>query len=145
NKVRHLAPVVGVWQGVTRLVEGQEIARRAPGATVLVQVEVAGRTDRQGVAPPEVGDLVASLRRLDLDVAGLMAVGPPGPPEGARPGFHLLADLAGQLGLGEVSMGMSDDLEVAVGEGATMVRIGRALFGDRPAAGAPCRDQKLRQ
>jgi uncharacterized pyridoxal phosphate-containing UPF0001 family protein len=64
-----------------------------------------------------------------------MAVGPLGDPEDARPGFRLLAQLAADLGLRQLSMGMSDDLETAVEEGATMVRIGRALFG--PRLGSP--------
>jgi pyridoxal phosphate enzyme (YggS family) len=133
NKVRSLAPVVSLWQGVDRLVEGEEIARRAPGASVLVQVEVAGRPDRPGLPPVDVPGVVGSLRALGLDVRGLMAVGVEGPPEGAREGFRTLARLAGQLGLAELSMGMTDDLEVAVEEGSTMVRVGRALFGPRPA------------
>lgn len=133
NKVRRLAPVVHLWQGVARLVEGEEIARRAPGAGVLVEVEVAGLPDRRGVPPRGVAALVEGLRRLELDVRGLMAVGRPGPPEGAREGFRVLARLARDLGLREVSMGMSEDLEVAVEEGATMVRLGRCLFGPRPA------------
>jgi uncharacterized pyridoxal phosphate-containing UPF0001 family protein len=74
---------------------------------------------------------VARLRHEDLDVAGLMAVGAPGPPEGARAGFALLSSLADSLDLPVRSMGMSDDLEVAVAEGSTMVRLGRALFGPR--------------
>ena len=61
-----------------------------------------------------------------------MAVGPPGPPEDARPGFREVTRLADELGLAVRSMGMTDDLEVALSEGSTMVRIGRALFGDRP-------------
>jgi hypothetical protein len=76
--------------------------------------------------------LVAALRDEDLDVAGLMAVGPPGPPEQARAGFRLVSILADRLDLAVRSMGMSDDLEVAVSEGSTMVRLGRALFGQRP-------------
>ncbi|MGH9065886.1 MAG: YggS family pyridoxal phosphate enzyme [Acidimicrobiales bacterium] len=132
NKVRALAPVVHLWQGVARLVEGEAIAWWAPGSAVLVQVDVTGRPGRQGVAPGAAGELVEALRSLGLDVRGLMAVGPPGPPEGARPGFRLLARLGADLGLAELSMGMTDDLEVAVEEGATMVRIGRALLGARP-------------
>ena len=76
--------------------------------------------------------LVTALRDEDLDVAGLMAVGPPGPPEAARPGFREVVVLADALGLAVRSMGMTDDLEVALSEGSTMVRVGRALFGDRP-------------
>jgi uncharacterized pyridoxal phosphate-containing UPF0001 family protein len=75
---------------------------------------------------------VASLRALGLDVRGLMAVGPGGEPGEARPGFRRVARLADDLGLPERSLGMSGDLEVGVEEGATMVRVGTALFGGRP-------------
>jgi PLP dependent protein len=131
NKVARLAPVVTWWQAVSRVEEGVTIARRAPGATVLVQVDVAGLAGRGGCAPDRVGDLVAALGQEDLEVAGLMAVGPPGPPEESRPGFTLVSRLADGLSLPVRSMGMSDDLEVAVSEGSTMVRLGRALFGPR--------------
>jgi len=59
-------------------------------------------------------------------------VGPPGPPEGARAGFREVRRLADDLDLAVRSMGMTDDLEVALSEGSTMIRVGRALFGDRP-------------
>lgn len=131
NKVAALAPLVSLWQGVTRSVEGDAIARRAPGAAVLVQVDTSEMAGRQGCPPAEVAALVEHLRALGLDVRGLMTVGPGGPPGASGPGFALLARLSGQLALDELSMGMSSDLEVAVGEGATMVRIGRALFGER--------------
>jgi uncharacterized pyridoxal phosphate-containing UPF0001 family protein len=132
NKVPRLAPLVSCWQSVGRVEEGRAIARWAPGARVLVQVDVAGLPGRRGVRPEAVADLVAALRDEDLDVAGLMAVGMPGPPEDARVGFREVARLADVLGLAVRSMGMTDDLEVALSEGSTMVRIGRALFGDRP-------------
>jgi len=132
NKIPRLAPLVSCWQAVGRIEEGRAIATRHPGARVLVQVDVAGLPGRGGVAPSEVAGLVGALRHEELDVAGLMAVGLPGPPEGARPGFRALRHLADDLGLPIRSMGMTDDLEVAVSEGSTMVRIGRALFGNRP-------------
>ncbi len=132
NKVPRLAPLVTCWQAVGRIEEGRAIAKRRPGARVLVQVDVAGLPGRGGVPPSEVPALVTELQGEELDVAGLMAVGLPGPPEGARPGFALLRRLADDLGLPVRSMGMTDDLEVAVSEGSTMVRLGRALFGDRP-------------
>jgi uncharacterized pyridoxal phosphate-containing UPF0001 family protein len=75
---------------------------------------------------------VDALARLGLDVRGLMAVGTTGPPEAARTGFRTLASLADRLDLPVRSMGMTDDLEVAVQEGSTMLRIGRGLFGPRP-------------
>ena len=94
--------------------------------------------------PEEVPELVAALRDEDLDVAGLMAVGPPGPPEAARPGFALVSTLADTLDLPVRSMGMTDDLEVALSEGSTMVRLGRALFGDRPPAARLSRGTRAR-
>lgn len=130
NKVRRLAPHVHLWHGVTRFSEGAEIARWVPGAGVLVQV--APSPERRGVSPAAVRDLVPKLEDLGLDVRGLMAMGPGGAPEDSRPGFRRLAELGATLGLRELSMGMSDDLEVAVQEGATIIRLGRALFGPRP-------------
>jgi pyridoxal phosphate enzyme (YggS family) len=132
NKVPALAPVVAVWQAVDRRAAGEAIARRAPGAHILVQVNISGETSKHGCAPAEVPALVDDLRSLGLSVLGLMAIGPSGPSELARPGFRTVVELARQLALPEVSIGMTEDLEVAVEEGATMVRIGRGLFGPRP-------------
>jgi uncharacterized pyridoxal phosphate-containing UPF0001 family protein len=131
NKVRSLAPLVHCWQSVARAAEGEEIARRAPGARVLVEVDVTGDPGRNGCAPAAVPQLVRDLCGLGLVVGGLMTVAPTDP-EAARRGFRSVRELADRLGLFERSMGMSDDLEAAVAEGATMVRLGRALFGDRP-------------
>jgi hypothetical protein len=135
RRVRDLAPVVGVWQTLSREVEGEAIAGRAPGAGVLVEVDVSGLPGRNGRPPATVPGLVAFLQGLDLDVRGLMVVAPPGPPEVARAAFRTTARLGADLGLAELSMGMTQDLEVALEEGATMVRVGRALFGARPGAG----------
>ena len=132
NKVGSLAPVVSCWQGVARAVEGEAIARRRPGAAVLVEVDTAGEPGRNGCAPEAVATLVGDLRAARLDVQGLMTVAPLRP-NAARGAFRLVRTLADDLGLLERSMGMSDDLELAVAEGSTMVRVGRALFGDRPA------------
>jgi hypothetical protein len=131
NKVRALAPVVDCWQGLGRLVEGAEIARRRPAACVFVEVDTTGAPNRGGCQPAEVPDLVAGLRELGLVVEGLMTVAPPRI-DAARQCFRAVRELADDLGLIERSMGMSDDLEVAVAEGSTMVRVGRALFGNRP-------------
>lgn len=135
NKVRRIAPLVALWHGVDRLAAGAEIASRAPGAGVLVQVDVSGEPRKGGCAWDDVPRLVDELAGLDLDVRGLMAVGPHGPAEGARPAFRRLVALAERLGLPERSLGMSGDLEVAVQEGATTVRIGTALFGPRAPVG----------
>ena len=133
NKVRSVAPYVHLWHGVARAAEGVEIARWSPGAAVLVQVNISGEATKNGVQPDEVAPLVDRLREIDLDVRGLMGVAAQGATGTARGGFRLLADLARDLELAELSMGMTDDLEVAVKEGATMIRVGRALFGPRPS------------
>ncbi len=132
NKVAVLAPIVGLWESVARLAEGERIARLSPGATVMVQVDTTGLPGRNGCRPDRVADLVGRLRALDLRVVGLMTVAAPGPAEVARASFEEVGHLADDLGLEERSMGMSDDLEAAVAAGTTMVRIGRALFGERP-------------
>jgi len=131
NKVRALAPLVDVWQGVARYVEGERIAQYAPGAHVLLQVDHTGRAARNGCAPEEIPDLAKALSCLDLAVRGLMTVAPPDA-AGAAEAFRLTRKLADALDLPERSMGMSADLEAAVAAGSTMVRVGRALFGERP-------------
>jgi pyridoxal phosphate enzyme (YggS family) len=131
NKVARLAPVIGLWQSVSRAEEGARIARFAPGAMVLVEVDMTGLPGRNGCPPDDVRFLVARLRDAGLDVRGLMTVAPPGPDEAGR-AFASVGSLADELGLEERSMGMTDDLEAAVRAGTTMVRIGRALFGERP-------------
>jgi pyridoxal phosphate enzyme (YggS family) len=133
NKVRALAPWVVCWHSVDRDVLGAEIARRAPGARVLVEVNLADEPQKQGCTAARAPALVDALRAQGLAVEGLMAVPPAG--EEPRPWFAALRELAIRLDLRELSMGMTDDFEVAVEEGATMVRVGRALFGDRPVHG----------
>jgi len=130
NKVRVLAPWVTWWHSVDREALGVEIARRAPGARVLVEVNVAREPQKAGCAPGDAAALTDTLRAAGLAVEGLMTV----PPAGTDPRrwFAALRDLAGRLGVAHLSMGMSDDFETAVEEGATMVRVGRALFGERP-------------
>jgi pyridoxal phosphate enzyme (YggS family) len=129
NKVRQLAPWVSCWQSVDRPELGLEIARRAPGARVLVEVNLACEPQKGGCAPADLPALVDALRADDLDVAGLMTVPPHG--DDPRPWFAELRDAAAALGVPELSMGMTDDYEIAVEEGATIVRVGRALFGAR--------------
>lgn len=135
NKVRLLVGHVDLWQSVDRPSLVTELAKRAPGAAVLVQVNTSGEPQKGGCPEAEAPALVELARRHGLDVQGLMTVGPLGPPEAARPGFRRLRRLCDDLGLPVCSMGMTADLEVAVAEGATMVRVGTALFGPRPPGG----------
>ena len=129
NKVRALVPFVQCWQTVDRLSLGEELARRAPGAAVLVEVNLGDEPQKGGCAPEDTARLVDRLAELGLHVGGLMTVPPQTAPP--RPQFAALRDLAERVGVTELSMGMTDDYEVAVEEGATLVRVGRALFGPR--------------
>ena len=129
NKVRNLAPWVSLWQSVDREPLGAEIARHAPDAHVLVEVNLDREPTKAGCAPDEVPALVDTLVGLGLAVEGLMAV-PPATSE-ARPWFQALAELGARVGVRDLSMGMTHDFEVAIEEGATIVRVGRALFGPR--------------
>ena len=131
RRIKVLAPLVGCWQSVSREVEVTSIAEHAPRAAVFIQVDTSQIAGRNGCTPSETPRLVSFAREAGLMTRGLMTIGPPGPPEAAKPGFELVAALAAELGLSELSMGMSDDIEVAVSAGSTMVRVGRALFGPR--------------
>jgi hypothetical protein len=100
---------------------------------VLLEVNVAGEAAKFGFPPDEVAAAAQAVARLPrLDLRGLMTVAPfVKDPEAVRPVFRELRRLRDALGLAELSMGMSDDFEVAIEEGATLVRIGRAIFSER--------------
>ncbi len=132
NKVRQIASHVALWQSVDRPALVREIAKRAPGASILIQINLSGEPQKGGCSDEEVPALVGMARDAGLAVHGFMGVAPEGPPAMARPGFERLVALADAFDLPERSIGMSGDLEVAVACGATMVRVGRGLFGPRP-------------
>ncbi len=118
-----------------RLAEALSARAETGGYTleVLIQVNVGGETQKSGCTPEEVPPLVEVARQLPgLALRGLMTVAPHfDDPEDARPSFAELRRLAEDHRLETLSMGMTHDLEPAVAEGATMVRIGTALFGER--------------
>ena len=131
NKVKDALALFDVIHSVDRLELAREIERRAASAIdIFLEVNVANEPSKSGFAIdaiPAALDAVAAMSHLK--VRGLMAI----PPiveraEDSRPAFRALRELRDRHGLGELSMGMSGDFEVAVEEGATMVRIGRALF-----------------
>jgi pyridoxal phosphate enzyme (YggS family) len=129
NKVNALSPWVTWWHTVDRPALITALGTRVPGAAVLLEVNLAGEPQKAGCVPESVGRLADSARAAGLDVVGLMAIPPhPGDP---RRWFATLADLAASEGLAELSMGMSEDYEIAIEEGATIVRLGRVLFGPR--------------
>lgn len=146
NKARQAARAFHVIHSLDSLRLAEAVDRAAGEAgrriPVLIEVNVAGEATKHGLAPGEVADLAAAVRGCRwLDPVGLMTVAPlADDPEEVRPVFRALRALRDRLraeGAGEafreLSMGMSGDFEVAIEEGATMVRIGRALFGEREA------------
>ena len=108
--------------------------RAARDVPVLLEVNIGGEASKSGFPPAELPTACEQARRFPhLRIEGLMTVPPQTlDPEQARPYFQALRRLRDQLGLTHLSMGMTGDFEVAIEEGATMVRIGRALFGERP-------------
>jgi pyridoxal phosphate enzyme (YggS family) len=132
NKVRHAAGRIACYESVDRAKLATEIARRDPGAWVLIQVDTAGEPGKGGCPVEALDELADHVRGLGLTLDGLMTVGPTeGGPEAARTGFRAVRAAADRLGLTTCSMGMTADLEVAVQEGSTRVRVGTALFGAR--------------
>jgi pyridoxal phosphate enzyme (YggS family) len=142
NKARAIVPWIDAIHAVDSESLGEEIARRASLAgsrvRVLVEVNTSGEASKFGVPPERAASLVRSLARMPhLEPTGLMTIGPFLPdPEQSRPAFRRLRELKGQiehegLPLAELSMGMTNDFEVAIEEGATMIRVGTAIFGRR--------------
>lgn len=142
NKARDLVRHADLVHGVASLHAAEALAAKAVQAghvlPILVQVNVSGEASKDGVAPDEAAALVDAIDALDgLRLDGLMGIAAPSDdPEDARPAFRALRTLRDALRtdarpLPILSMGMSDDAEVAIEEGATHVRIGSALFGAR--------------
>jgi PLP dependent protein len=127
RKVKQLLPVCRLIHSVATDSALAQLARHgAPDTEVLVEVNVAGEEGKGGVAPAELGPFV---ERCPVRVAGLMTMPPfSQDPEDSRPHFARLAELAAEHGLSRLSMGTSQDWEVAVEEGATIIRLGTALY-----------------
>ncbi len=134
NKINRLKDIVTLWQSVDTIERAEALGKRVPNATCLIQVNVTDTDGRSGCLPDEVAELVAAARTSKLNVVGLMTVGPDPEIHGAaasRIAFAAVAELANNLHLPVRSMGMSHDLEDAIACGATMVRLGTALFSAR--------------
>lgn len=145
RKVRSVVGVFNLIHSVDSLELAQEIDRRAGDAghkqDVLLEVNIGNEPTKAGLRPDDVPDVVSVMARLPhVSIKGLMAIPPPtGDPESARPYFRKLNGLAKLIDaqhlpsvkMEELSMGMSNDYEVAIEEGATLVRVGSAIFGAR--------------
>jgi uncharacterized pyridoxal phosphate-containing UPF0001 family protein len=127
RKVKQLLPICRLIHSVATDSALEQLGRHGgPETEVLVEVNVAGEEDKAGIAPAELG---AFIERCPVRVSGLMTMPPfSQDPEASRPHFARLAELAAEHGLDRLSMGTSQDWEVAVAEGATIVRLGTALY-----------------
>ena len=137
NKAKKVVENFDCVHSVDRIDLAEALSRHAssrPPLPVLIEVKLQEEQNKSGVLEGALPAFVSSVRALqNLQLRGLMAIPPPVEnPEQARPFFRRLRELAEDLGLSELSMGMTQDFEVAVEEGATMVRIGTGLFGSRP-------------
>ena len=145
NKAKYVVRAFDLIHSVDSLKLAAEISRQAEKLgkmqDILVQVNVGGESSKSGATPKDALDLVTAISRLShLRVLGLMTL-PPffDAPEKVRPYFRALADLKQKIQaanlpgveMKDLSMGMSGDFEAAIAEGATLVRIGTLLFGER--------------
>ncbi len=137
NKIKTLVPWVTLFHGVNSVRVFEEIEKRAEGRklSTLIEVNIDGEESKSGVRIAELRELaIAAASFPSVEVRGLMVIPDPTRAEGARPAFKKVAELASELGRltrGELSMGMTSDFKDAIAEGATYVRIGTAIFGDR--------------
>lgn len=144
NKAKQVVQVAHAVHTVDRVELAAELGKRAAAAgvkvRVLVEVNVSGEASKGGCPPSEVGEVLAAVRAAPaLEAVGLMTIPPETEdPEGARPFFAALRKLRDEHGgasvLPELSMGMTHDFAVAIEEGATIVRVGTAIFGARAKA-----------
>ncbi len=142
NKVKNIIHWIHAIHAVDSVHLGEQLAMRAGEhhrtADILVEVNTSGEQSKFGISPLNAGATVTRLAALpNLRVLGLMTIGPLAPdPEASRPAFQMLRQIADNvrrdgIDLTHLSMGMTNDFEVAIEEGATMVRIGTGLFGKR--------------
>ena len=138
NKARQVRPITHLLHSMDRSSLAAAWAKghgHAPPA--LIQVNTGDEPQKSGVAPAECLELVTNVLALGLEVQGLMALPPFSPdPEDMRPHFRLLAEIRDEVcgthpSVSELSMGMTDDFEIAIEEGASLIRVGRAIFGPR--------------
>lgn len=134
NKAKDAVRLFDVIQTVDSLQLAERLARLSADRRqdVMLQVNVGGEAQKSGAAPADVAAIARRIRELEtLHLIGLMTIPPLGEAEEMRPYFRTLRAMRDDLGLEHLSMGMTDDFEVAIEEGATIVRVGRAIFGSR--------------
>jgi pyridoxal phosphate enzyme (YggS family) len=135
NKAKYVAKVASSFHALDRVEIAEALAKkRTSPLDCYLEVNVAGEESKSGVAPEEASALRDAVAKIEnIRVVGLMCMPPMEEPEAARPHFRALRELAQKMGVSGLSMGTTDDFEIAIEEGATLVRIGRSIFGARPA------------
>jgi PLP dependent protein len=130
NKAKDAVKIFDVIETVDSVDLAMKIARASETARdLLLQINVGEEPQKSGVAPADVESVAREIQGIDgVKLIGLMAIPPIGDP---RPHFRRLRAIRDQIGLEQLSMGMSEDFEIAIEEGSTMLRIGRAIFGPR--------------
>ncbi|MED5445429.1 MAG: YggS family pyridoxal phosphate-dependent enzyme [Actinomycetota bacterium] len=131
NKIRKISHLVDVWHSVTSLKLAREIHKRNDQAQILLKVSLMGPSNSKGFEVEQLPQLISELRDMNIDISGLMTMGVPGDMVATRVVFKELRKLADTFELPECSMGMSDDFEIALESGASMIRVGSAIFGNR--------------
>lgn len=136
NKAKDAVALFDLIQTIDSEALAEKVSRAAESAgkvqDVLLQVNIGREPQKSGVVPEEARALAKAVGAFPaLRVAGLMTIPPVGEAGEMRPYFRELRAMRDDLGLTELSMGMSDDFEIAIEEGATIIRVGRAIFGPR--------------
>jgi PLP dependent protein len=136
NKSKKAAELFDAIQTVDAPKLARRLNEQGRALDVMLEVKLSSEDAKSGAAPEELPDLIAAVRACsNLHLLGLMTMPPwSDDPEAARPYFRRLRELGERHGLSELSMGMSHDIEAAIEEGSTCVRVGTALFGKRKRA-----------
>jgi pyridoxal phosphate enzyme (YggS family) len=136
NKSKDAVRIFDVIQTIDTISLAEKVAKAASAANkrqeVLLEINIGCEPQKAGADPSEVEALAAAVARIDeLSLTGLMTIPPAGDERSTRAYFAEMRKMGDALGLDHLSMGMTDDFEAAIEEGATMVRIGTAIFGER--------------
>lgn len=138
NKARDAVRLFDVIETVDSVDLAVKLARAAEAAgkmqDILLEVNAGNEPQKSGIAPADLETIAREIRSIEpLRLLGLMAIPPQGTVEETRAHFRALRAMRDEVGVAELSVGMTEDFEAAIEEGSTIVRIGRAIFGPRPA------------
>ena len=131
NKVKKLSETVDLWHSVDREELIVEISKYKKEPKILIQVDMNDRSRQGGCSPEKVPGLIEFAADKDVNVEGLMTIGVDQDIEATKKVFAEMTKLSKKMGLKEISMGMSNDFEIAIDYGATILRVGRSIFGER--------------